>query len=89
MAILDANLAVFPRDTAQILEYWLDCSAWSHWTKPAVELTFEKEGFDADVKAYAARGMKHITTFAVYMDADYAKRFGMLPVREYGDALSG
>jgi hypothetical protein len=87
MAILDANLAVFSRDTAQVLEYWLDCSAWSGWKKPAVELTFEREGSAADLREYRARGIRHITTFAVYMDAEYAGRYGMGPVREYGNAI--
>ncbi len=52
------------------------------------ELTFEKEGFDLDIDAYGARGIRHITTFAVYMDAEYAAKFGMRPVKQYGAALS-
>jgi hypothetical protein len=28
------------------------------------------------LEAYAARGIRHITSFAAWVDADYAKRFG-------------
>jgi hypothetical protein len=87
LAILDANLRIFPRDTAQILEYWLDVSAWSHWTKPAVELRIDKEALARDLDAYAARGIRHITTFAVYIDAEYVAQYGDRPLYGYSAAL--
>jgi hypothetical protein len=87
---LDANLEVFPKETAQALEYWLDVSRFSHWQKPAVKLPWKKDVFLADVEAYRQRGIRHITTFAVWIDADYQERFGNLDfIAEYGAGLLG
>ena len=87
---LDANLEVFPKDTAQVLEYWLDVSRFSGWRQPAVKLPWKREVFLADVEAYRKRGIRHITTFAVWVDANYKKRFGDLDfIAEYGKGLAG
>lgn len=86
---LDANLEVFPRDTAQVLEYWLDVSRFSRWKRPGVKLPWNKEVFLADVETYRKRGIRHITTFAAWINADYKKRFGDLTfIKEYGRGLS-
>lgn len=86
---LDANLEVFARPTAQVLEYWLDVSRFSRWKRPGVKVPWKKDVFLADVEAYRKRGIRHVTTFAAWIDADYAKRFGDLEfVREYGAGLN-
>jgi hypothetical protein len=86
---LDANLGVFPRETAQVLEYWLDVSRFSGWKRPAVKLPWDKQVLLADVAAYRKRGIRHITTFAAWIDADYKERFGDLDcIAEYGAALA-
>jgi hypothetical protein len=85
---LDANLKVFPKETAQVLEYWLDVSRFSHWTRPAVKLPLKKEVFAADVRAYRKRGIQHITSFAAWVDGDYQRRFGDLDfIDQYGNGL--
>lgn len=89
--LLDANLAVFgPRD-AQVLEYWLDVSAYAGWKKPVTQrLPWEGErraSFLADLDHYGERGIRHITTFACYIDADYVSAFGEPPLADYGAAL--
>lgn len=90
LAALDANLEVFPRDTAQVLEYWLDVSRFSGWKRPGVELPWNRQVFQADVATYRKRGIRHITTFAAWIDADYRQRFGNLDfIAEYGAGLSG
>jgi len=73
---LDANLEVFERDSAQALEYWLDVSMQSDWKKPAKKLVLDQTVLAADLDIYGARGIRHVTTFAVFIDADYVKRFG-------------
>jgi hypothetical protein len=86
---LDANLAVFHRDTAQVLEYWLDVSRFSHWKRPGVKLPWLRDVFQADVATYRKRGIRHITTFAAWIDADYQRRFGDLGfIEEYGAGLA-
>jgi hypothetical protein len=90
LGALDANLKVFPADTAQVLEYWLDVSRFSQWKRPAVRLPWRRDVLEADLATYAARGIRHITSFAVYVDADYRRRYGEPGfIREYGEALAG
>ena len=88
LANLDANLKVFPAATAQVLEYWLDVSRFSRWKRPAVRMPWNREVFLADLKAYAARGIHHVTSFACYIDADYVRRYGEpREILEYGAGL--
>ncbi|MBI4584500.1 MAG: DUF4838 domain-containing protein [Planctomycetes bacterium] len=84
---LDANLAVFGRDGAQVLEYWLDASLFSKWKRPAVKIPWNGEVFASDLDAYGARGLRHITTFAVYIDMDYVAQHGDPPLADYGARL--
>lgn len=88
LSALDQNLEVFPRDTAQVLEYWLDVSRFSGWKRPAKRLPWARAVFDSDVRAYAARGIRHVTSFAVWVDADYVKNFGQPEfIAGYGEGL--
>jgi hypothetical protein len=87
--VLDANMKVFHCETAQVLEYWLDVSRFSQWKKPAVELPWNKNVLLEDLDTYYSRGIRHITTFAVWIDADYLKRYGEPTfIAEYGAGLS-
>ncbi|MEW5974583.1 MAG: DUF4838 domain-containing protein [Acidobacteriota bacterium] len=88
MDLLDANLAVFPSSSAQILEYWLDASAFSRWTRPARQLPWDRDVLAADVAQYRQRGIPHITSFAVFLDAEYLRRYGEPPLSEYGAVLN-
>jgi hypothetical protein len=86
---LDANLKVFPPGTAQVLEYWLDVSRFSGWKRPGVRLPWRKQVFLSDVETYRLCGIRHVTTFAAWIDADYVKRYGELGfLAEYGAGLS-
>lgn len=87
--MLDANLALFPRETAQVLEYWLDVSRFSGWKRPAVKLPWSDAVMKADANAYARKGIRHVSTFATWIDADYVSRFGEAPLAEYVSALNG
>jgi len=84
---LDANLAVFGCEGAQVLEYWLDASRFSGWKRPAVRIPWNAQVFAADLEAYGSRGIRHITTFAAWVDAEYVARHGDPPLREYGAGL--
>ncbi len=88
LAALEANLRVFPTHSAQALEYWLDVSRFSGWKRPAVELPWRRDVVEADAATYARLGIRHVTTFAVWIDADYVRRFGEpAALAEYGAAL--
>jgi len=82
---LDRNLMVFPKETAQVLEYWLDASRFSKWRRQAGKLPWNRDIFISDLRTYAARGIRHVTTFAVWVDAEYVKTYGEPSfVTEYG-----
>jgi hypothetical protein len=88
LANLDANLRIFPAATAQVLEYWLDVSRFSRWKRPAVKLPWKRDVFLADVRAYRKRGIRHLTSFACYIDEDYVRRHGApAAIDEYGAGL--
>jgi hypothetical protein len=85
---LDANLAVFGREGAQVLEYWLDVSRFSLWRKENVaKLRWNAQILTDDLRTYAARGIRCVTSFAVWIDGAYVRRFGEPPVQEYAAAL--
>jgi len=87
---LDANLRVFPTETAQVLEYWLDVSRFSGWKRPAVKLPWNRDVFLSDLETYTARGIRHVTSFACYLDAAYRKLHGEpAGLSEYGAGLKG
>ena len=87
---LDNLLEVFPFDTAQVLEYWLDASLFSGWRKPLVRIPWNADKTREEIALYRKRGINHITTFAVNVDDDYVADFGPSSldcVREYGQLL--
>ena len=88
--LLAENLRVFGTERAQVLEYWLDVSRFSNWTRPAVKLPWNAAICRADIAAYRALGVRHITTFATYLDADYVKLHGdpQPALDEYGAAFA-
>lgn len=88
LELLKSNLQVFPAETAQVLEYWLDVSLQSRWEKPAVKLSWHPEVCDSDVNTYTSLGIHHVTSFAAYINADYQKMYGDLSfIKEYGRIL--
>lgn len=85
---LDANLEWFGRDGAQALEYWLDVSRFSGWKRETVvEIPWNEAVFRDDLGTYARRGIRHVTTFAAWLDGEYAGRWGVSPVCAYGAGL--
>lgn len=85
---LAANLKVFPKETAQVLEYWMDVSLFSGWSKPQKRLKWNREVFLKDLETYASFGIHHIMSYAAFIDADYMEMFGDVSfVGEYGSGL--
>lgn len=88
---LDANLEIFPRETAQVLEYWLDVGAFTSKAKAKepIRLPWKRDVFRADVESCRKRGIRHYTTFATGVDPDYQRLHGDLSfIDEYGTELS-
>ena len=89
LELLDANLEVFGKQDAQVLEYWVDVSLHSLWQRPAQKLLWRKDVFLDDVQTYIRRGIRHITSFAVMIDARYVQMYGEPTfVQEYGRGLA-
>ena len=85
---LDANLSVFGADNAQVLEYWLDVSRFSNWKREeTVKVPWDCHVLEEDLQTYSRLGIRHVTSFACWIDGDYVARFGEPPVQEYGDTL--
>lgn len=90
LANLDKLLKVFPASTAQVLEYWLDESFFSYRHRPRKAIPWNAQQAQADLAEYIRRGIRHVTTFAVDMDDEYAAVVGPGAfdcVREYGSML--
>ena len=79
---------MFDPETAIILEYWLDVSLFSRWKKPAVELPWRRDVFLSDIDTFAKMGVKNVTSFALFMDAEYFSKYSATPVKEYGEGLN-
>lgn len=87
---LDANLAVFGSEGAQALEYWLDESLFYRANqRKLTKIPWRGDVFLDDLATYGSRGIRHVTTFAVMVNADYVEQFGEPPVKEYGQGLCG
>lgn len=88
LQMLKDNLAWFGAENAQILEYWLDDSLFSMWTKPQKPVRWSKEVFDADLELYASLGIRNITCYGAWIDDYYVKTYGDISfVKYYGKSL--
>lgn len=86
---LKANLKVFPAETAQVLEYWMDDSLFSNWNQDnLVEVPWSNEIFLKDLETYASHGITNITCYAAYVGPNYVRKFGYPKfLDEYGQGL--
>ncbi|MBO5419011.1 MAG: DUF4838 domain-containing protein [Bacteroidales bacterium] len=87
---LEDHLKVFPAETAQVLEYWMDDSLFSGWNpnklKP-VPWKYESV-FLKDLDTYAKYGIRHITCYCAYVGPSYVNLFGFPDfLVEYAQAL--
>lgn len=74
---LKENLEVFPVETAQVLEYWMDDSLFSGWNQNnLVQVPWSNEIFLSDLKTYASYGIRNITCYAAYVGPSYVQKFG-------------
>ncbi len=88
LRMLEDNLKVFPAETAQVLDYWMDDSLYSGWKKPQVRVPWNREVFLSDLQTYASYGIRNITAYAVYVDEYYVKTYGDISfVSDYGLGL--
>ena len=76
-----------PPSTTHILEYWLDSSLFSQYKKPAIKPLYLENIVEQDLEAYSSLGITDITTFAVYMDDAYFKKWGDREFIHYSNTI--
>ena len=86
---LQENLKVFPKETAQVLEYWMDDSLFSGWNQSKLkQVPWNSKIFLDDLKTYAKYGIRHITCYCAYVGPNYNQQFGFPDfLIEYADGL--
>ena len=74
---LKENLEVFPVETAQVLEYWMDDSLFSRWDpNNLVQVPWNNDIFLSDLKTYASYGIRNIMCYAAFVGPSYVQKFG-------------
>lgn len=84
---LPAFLELFGRETAQVLEYWLDSPRRTNYIPPYPKLIYKDEVVREDVAYYASLGIPSMTTFACSLGEAYELEFGTAPFEAYGRTL--
>ena len=68
---LPALLERFGGQQAQVLDYWLDNSLFSGWTKPPKLFHMHEDVLREDAQYYRQMGFEILTSFACYLGKDY------------------
>ena len=80
-------IAFFGAEDARILDYWMDNSLFSGWTKPPKPFTLDEAVLAADVEFYKSLGFAEITSFGCYLGPDYEALYGKAELGGYGKGL--
>ncbi|SFS93969.1 protein of unknown function [Porphyromonadaceae bacterium NLAE-zl-C104] len=83
------NLKIFPVETAQVLEYWMDASLFSEWNpNNLVKIPWNDDIFMDDLDTYASLGIRNITCYTAFVGPDYVTKFGDISfLSKYGQGL--
>ena len=76
-------LSHFGTQDAKVLEYWLDNSLFSKWTKPPKPFSFDPEVMRRDLVYYESLGFEDATVFACYLGRDYEELHGAPDIEAY------
>lgn len=80
-------VAFFGAQDARVLDYWMDNSLYSNWTKPPRLFTLDEEVMKRDASFYASLGFECVTSFGCYLGPDYRRLYGRPPILRYGEVL--
>ena len=87
--MLEDLLKIFPAETTQILEYFLDVSLYCKWDRSlAGALPLDREVLERDIAYYKGLGVDGITTFAGFIDNAWRAQFGDDSLLLYGEILN-
>lgn len=82
-------ISCFGVKNARVLEYWMDNSLYSNWTKPPKPFALDADVMKRDVEFYALQGFEDATSFGCYLGPDYDALYGETDLAIYADILSG
>ena len=83
---LKGLIETFGKNGAKALDYWLDNSLFSNWTKPPKAFVADEAVIHADFEYYKSLGFTDISTFACYLGADYIELHGEPDITAFADA---
>lgn len=78
---------VFGGKDMKVLEYWLDNSLFSKWTKPPKPFALDKQAMERDIAHYKKWGAQQIASFACYLGPDYEELHGGVDIAPFAEAL--
>ena len=84
---LAALLELFGTENAKVLDYWLDNSLYSGWTKPPKPFSEDRDVVHADIAYYRTLGFTDMSTFACYLGPDYIELHGMPDITGFAAEL--
>ena len=77
----------FGEKNAKVLDYGLDNSLFSNWTKPPKAFNADENVIQADFDYYADLGFRDISCFACYLGEDYEALHGEPDIKPFADAF--
>ena len=80
-------ISFFGVKDSRVLEYWVDNSRFSNWTRPPKRMTFRGDIMRRDAEFYLAAGFCDMTSFACFLGPDYIELYGEPPIGEYAGIL--
>ena len=80
---LPTLLDFFGTRDAKALDYWLDNSLFSKWTRPPKQFALNAAVCRADIAGYAALGFEAVTSFGCFLGQEYRNLWGDAPAEEY------
>ena len=83
---LQALLDTFGKKGAKVLDYWLDNSLFSNWTKPPKAFAPDEAVIHADFDYYRSLGFGDLSTFACYLGEDYMALHGEPDITPFAEA---
>lgn len=78
----------FGHKNSKVLEYWLDNSLFSNWTKPPKKFSCNRDDILKDMKIYKAEGFETLSSFACYLGEDYEALYGEPDIGPFCDAAA-
>lgn len=81
-------ISCFGKKDSRVLDYWMDNSLFSNWTKPPKPFALDAEVMRRDVEFYDSLGFEEVTSFGCYLGPDFDALYGEASLEEYGKIIN-